>query len=330
VQWDRTGVRSRCAAARRGCAAAPPLLPEDTVLITGGLDGGGLAIARRLAGAYDCNLVLTSRDAASADLRAREVGELERRGATVLALTADPGSEARMREVVEAAVDAFGAIRAVVHTVDERAVDDQGAVVRGFHAMRSALAGHTIRRVALCPADEFAAAVLGAYAVAHPSSGHEPWTVIDLADEPSRLEEGDLLDRILAADHLDHVVVASGPSGGHPAPSAVRRPAAKPGDGGQSARLPRPALATPFVEPAEGFERAVADALAAGLGLDGLGADDNFFELGGRSATAVQLAARLGDGFRLPLPATALVEHPTVRLLSARLAEMAGAEQPAP
>jgi hypothetical protein len=82
---------------------------------------------------------------------------------------------------------------------------------------------------------------------------------------------------------------------------------------------PRPALATPFVEPGAGLERTVAGQWAAALGLAEIGADDNFFELGGRSATAVQIATRLGEACAVSLPLTAVVEHPTVRLLSAHL-----------
>nr|WP_272925948.1 phosphopantetheine-binding protein [Streptomyces sp. SID4919] len=92
---------------------------------------------------------------------------------------------------------------------------------------------------------------------------------------------------------------------------------------------PRPALATPYVEPAAGLERTVADLWAAGLGLDSVGADDNFFELGGRSLLAVQLALRVREALRAPLPSTALVEHPTVRLLSAEITALTGARSSA-
>lgn len=94
-----------------------------------------------------------------------------------------------------------------------------------------------------------------------------------------------------------------------------------PAGGGQ--RRPRPMLGTTFVEPADERERAVADVWAEVLGLAEIGADDNFFDLGGRSAAAVQIASRLAD--RCPrLPLTAVVEHPTVRLLTAEVAALAG------
>jgi hypothetical protein len=85
------------------------------------------------------------------------------------------------------------------------------------------------------------------------------------------------------------------------------------------ARNPRPSLATGFVEPSSGFEQTVADLWAAALGLDRVGADDDFFELGGRSMTAVLLAQRIATDLRVPLTVSALIEHPTVRLLCAEL-----------
>jgi hypothetical protein len=88
---------------------------------------------------------------------------------------------------------------------------------------------------------------------------------------------------------------------------------------GTGARNPRPSLATGFVEPSPGIELTVAELWATALGLDRVGADDDFFELGGRSMTAVLLAQRIATDLRVPLTVTALVEHPTVRLLCAEL-----------
>ncbi|MFB4274494.1 SDR family NAD(P)-dependent oxidoreductase [Nonomuraea sp. MTCD27] len=110
-----------------------PIRDGDTVLITGGLGDVGLVLSRHLADAYGCRLVLTARsplppreewDAylaappAGGERTARHIAnirDLENRGATVLALSADVADEEQMRAVVTAAVDRFGSIDVVVH-----------------------------------------------------------------------------------------------------------------------------------------------------------------------------------------------------------------------
>jgi hypothetical protein len=100
--------------------------------------------------------------------------------------------------------------------------------------------------------------------------------------------------------------------------SPIREPAASL----LGATRPRPALSTPYIEPDAGLESGVAEVWVAGLGLDRIGADDNFFELGGRSAAAVQIADRLAVAFAVRLPPVAVMEYPTVRLISQRISEL--------
>lgn len=88
-------------------------------------------------------------------------------------------------------------------------------------------------------------------------------------------------------------------------------------------RRPRPALPTAYLEPEPGLQSTVADLWAAALGLDRIGCDDNFFDLGGRSVIAVQLAAHVAAAVSVPLPPTALLQYPTVRLLSAEISGQA-------
>ncbi|GIH95239.1 SDR family NAD(P)-dependent oxidoreductase [Planobispora siamensis] len=105
----------------------------DTVLITGGLGDVGLVLARHFADAYGCRLVLTARSplppreewdtylaapppgGERAARHIRNIRDLESRGATVLALSADVADEEQMRAVVAAALKRFGAIDVVVH-----------------------------------------------------------------------------------------------------------------------------------------------------------------------------------------------------------------------
>ena len=110
-----------------------PIHDGDTVLITGGLGDVGLVISRHLASRYGCRLVLTARsplppreewqqylDAVPEGgertaRHIRNVLDLEGRGATVLAMSADVADAQQMRAVVDAAVERFGGIDVVVH-----------------------------------------------------------------------------------------------------------------------------------------------------------------------------------------------------------------------
>jgi acyl carrier protein len=55
------------------------------------------------------------------------------------------------------------------------------------------------------------------------------------------------------------------------------------------------------------------------FGMDELGLDEDFVELGGNSLVAVQLAVRIRDSFGVTLSGVAVLEHPTVRELAARI-----------
>ena len=179
--------------------------------------------------------------------------------------------------------------------------DDSADAVRDFHALQAALGDEALdRRIALT-----SSATVQAYARVARLRGEGRWLVAGSAPVEAF---GGLLG---AVGHVAQVEFTAGSVAVHrvePVAAAVDR-----------ARRPRPALATPFIEPADGLERTVANLLAEGLGLEELGADDNFFELGGRSAAAVQIAARLREDFSADLPLTALVEHPTPRLLATHL-----------
>jgi len=192
-------------------------------------------------------------------------------------------------------LEGLGAV--VVSSGEPDVVVHAASSVSEFQALEGSVG--SARRIVLCPPDSAVAA--------HARLARSRWTVVEGLDQSTMEHFGGLL----AAAHLAHVVISSGPVvSSRAVPSVEEGPA----------RRPRPALATPFVEPDTGLERTVAEQWAAALGLAEIGADDNFFELGGRSATAVQIATRLGEACAVSLPLTAVVEHPTVRLLSAHLA----------
>jgi acyl transferase domain-containing protein len=288
--------------------ALPPVLPTDTVLIIGGLSGPGLALARRLADRYRCRLALTACPAeADRGERAAEVtAELARLGASALIRPADPGNGRAMRDAVRAAVEAWGEIDLAIW-----ADPDADAGARGFRVLQSVLARRAARRLLLCPPG---AAVLAAYAQQARARGAGRWTVIEPAGPVPAGDLAEAADALLGAAHLGHVLVGAGQDG---------RSAAA-GQPGLESRTLAAGPAGRGLEPGDELERGVAAVWAASLGLAEVGVEDNFFDLGGRSSAAVQIAARLQADFSPALPVTAVLEYPTVRLLSARIAELAG------
>ncbi|WP_405145104.1 SDR family NAD(P)-dependent oxidoreductase [Sphaerisporangium sp. NBC_01403] len=149
-----------------------PIRDGDTVLITGGLGDVGLVLSRHLASKYGCRLVLTARSplppreewegylsavperGERTARHIRNILDLEARGATVLAMSADASDEAQMRAVVEAAVERFGEIDVAVHgagvqeggffnfahLMDRDQCDaHMAAKVKGFHVLQAVL-----------------------------------------------------------------------------------------------------------------------------------------------------------------------------------------------
>jgi acyl transferase domain-containing protein len=203
---------------------AGPIAEESTVLITGGLGKVGLVLADHLATSRGCRLVLTARSAIPPRERweehlARDLGrsdktsrylrqvlELERRGADVLAVSADVADVEQMTAVVRAARQRFGTIDAVVHGAGvqdgeffglahevERSVSQAhfAAKVHGFHALQGALAGVPVkRRITLSSLSAVlggitlgpyaaANAALDAYATVARDGGAGSWLTVD-------------------------------------------------------------------------------------------------------------------------------------------------------
>ncbi|MFJ4767904.1 beta-ketoacyl synthase N-terminal-like domain-containing protein [Streptomyces uncialis] len=336
--------------------------PGETVLIAEGLGPTALPLALQLARAHGPRLVLTTSvplpDHAHRDRFAdddgpvgravRAVAALEATGAPLLVVPVPAGDEVALRAAARAAVDRFGSLDVLVHGAGAQTAHGRDlpervrAAVRELRPLIRVGADLAVRRrVVLAPAAAGSGAAtagpspvgaaLAAYAGAARARGEGRWTVVtrDAGDDGDLGDTGGLLARAGTAGHLAEVMLSTRPLAGR----AVLVPA----DGGavdtvvadEGPNRPRPALATPYVEPAAGLERTVADLWAAALALDSVGADDNFFELGGRSLVAVQLALRIREALRAPLPSTALVEHPTVRLLSAEITALTGARSSA-
>jgi amino acid adenylation domain-containing protein len=89
----------------------------------------------------------------------------------------------------------------------------------------------------------------------------------------------------------------------------------------------RPPLATPFLEPRDPTEAAVAAAFREVLEVDRVGAEDDFFELGGDSLSAVEALTAVSERLGVELSAADLLEAPTPAGLAAR-ARAGGASEP--
>lgn len=87
----------------------------------------------------------------------------------------------------------------------------------------------------------------------------------------------------------------------------------------------RPVVATGYVAPRTGTERAVARVWRDVLHLDRIGVHDDFFALGGHSLLAVQLAGRIQARFGRELSLGALLRSPTIAAVAAQL-EASGPE----
>nr|MDP9360664.1 SDR family NAD(P)-dependent oxidoreductase [Acidobacteriota bacterium] len=91
------------------------LFADATYLITGGLSGLGLEVARWMIGAGARYLVLLSRNAANGSAHA-QVEQLERDGASVLVLSADVADEEQLTRAFERIDRTMPPLRGIVHS----------------------------------------------------------------------------------------------------------------------------------------------------------------------------------------------------------------------
>ena len=86
---------------------------------------------------------------------------------------------------------------------------------------------------------------------------------------------------------------------------------------------PQPRQETPrkHVAPKSDTEKLLAGIWAQILGLQEIGVDDNFFELGGDSLMLLRVQNTINERLRRDIPATVLFRYPTIRALSAYLAD---------
>ncbi|MEM6404115.1 MAG: SDR family NAD(P)-dependent oxidoreductase, partial [Cyanobacteria bacterium P01_D01_bin.116] len=116
----------------KATADLPRLREKGVYLITGGLGGIGLVLAEYLAQTVQAKLVLVGRSALpekkewqqwltshdetdSTSRKIRKIEELERNGASVLAVSADVANEEQMQNVIAQTQQQFGQLNGVIH-----------------------------------------------------------------------------------------------------------------------------------------------------------------------------------------------------------------------
>ena len=100
------------------------------------------------------------------------------------------------------------------------------------------------------------------------------------------------------------------------------------GGGGAGISHERPDLSTPYVEPTNDREKAIADIWEDMLGVAGVGIHDDFYELGGHSLLVTQLSARVKKLSDADVPLMALFEASTISELAVAI-DQAEADQAA-
>jgi acyl carrier protein len=82
----------------------------------------------------------------------------------------------------------------------------------------------------------------------------------------------------------------------------------------------RPDLTEPFVAPRTPVEKALAEIWSATLGVERIGAQDRFFDLGGNSLSAVQIAFKIRQAFKIDIPLQ-FFQTPTLAGLAQKVEE---------
>ncbi len=114
---------------------SPLLRTNGVYLVTGGLGGIGLTLARHLAESVKAKLVLVGRSAPD-EARSQAIRAMEASGAEVMVAAANAADRDQMRAVVSAATQRFGAIDGVIHCA--------GIAGGGMIQLKSAEAGAAV------------------------------------------------------------------------------------------------------------------------------------------------------------------------------------------
>ncbi|USX12195.1 SDR family NAD(P)-dependent oxidoreductase [Oxalobacteraceae bacterium OTU3CAMAD1] len=354
-RWTRTFERAPPAALGMR-PAATQLRRHGVYMITGGLGGVGLALARYLAERWQARLVLIGRGMSPA--HTATIAELEALGAQVWYRQVDVADRVRLRAAIDEATRRFGAINGVVHAAGVAgggmiARLERSAVAKVLHpkldgtsSLLAALAGTSPDFIMLCSsltaitggygqADYCAAnCYLDAVAAQAARVGGLPvvsvnwdtWRGVGMAAH-HRLEPGSgiaaeqagvLLERLSSLTQVPQVLVST---------IAIEEQFAQARSTELADRLlpaapvrrhsqPRPALRTPWIAADGELGQGLAGLWEEFLGIAAIGADDNLFELGGDSLLAIQLLAHVRQSYGVEIHPAAFFQTPTIRALA--------------
>ncbi|MFT4191881.1 MAG: SDR family NAD(P)-dependent oxidoreductase [Comamonas sp.] len=346
---------------------APPDVPvlrrHGVYLVTGGLGGIGMELARHLAAQWQARLLLAGRNPLS-ERGERQVSELEGLGAQVAVLQCDVSDSAQAQAAVAAAQERFGALHGVFHAAGvagggmiaqrgRAAVEEVFAPkIQGSLNLLAALRDAPVDFVMLfssltaitggfgqsdyCAANAFLDA-LATRAAQEACGGPvlsvnwDAWRGVGMA-AAQRLPEGagialetlgPLLNALLSGTSAAQTLVSTlalEEQFARTRSSAGLADQLLPEAAAVAGGHPRPALSTPYAEPATELEQGLAGLWSEFLGIAPIGADDSLFELGGDSLLAIQLLAKVRSRYGTELHPAAFFKSPTVATL-ARLVE---------
>ena len=331
------------------------LREQGVYLLTGGLGGIGLTLARYLAQQWQARLALLGRRA-SADNEA--VAELETLGAEVLVIAADMADAGQVEAAIATVQRHFGELHGVIHAAGvpgggmiaqrERAVVERvfAPKLAGARHLLAALEGTAVDFVVLCSSltaitggfgqsdycaanafmDALAALVSRQQALPVQAVNWDAWREVGMAADQNLpdgvgiapAQAGTLLEKLLSDPQAVQTVVST---------LDIEQQFAAIDPAEQAERLlpelvakqqihPRPLLQTACVEPSNELEQGLAQVWSDFLGIDPIGIDDNLFELGGDSLLAIQLLAKVRGIYGAELHPAEFFKQPTVRALA--------------
>lgn len=347
--------------ARRETPTISRLRKHGVYLITGGLGGIGLTLARYLAQEWQARLVLLGRSISPDKISA--VAELEALSAEVLALQTDVADAAQVRAAVDEARRRFGVLHGVVHAagvagggmIAQRgrasiekvfapkllgtsnllaALDADGLDFMLLCSSLTAITGG-FGQVDYCAANCF----LDALATRISRRSNPPvlsvnwdtWQDVGMAAHQNLPDgvgiappqAGVLLERLLSQPHSPQTLIST---------LGIEQQCAAVQSTEHAERLlpepptkqqmhSRPTLQSSYVEPGGELEQGLARLWSDFLGIEPIGIEDNLLELGGDSLLVIRLLAKVRSIFGVELHPTTFFKNPTIASLALLIEE---------
>lgn len=341
--------------ARMGEPSGYRLRAGGVYVITGGLGGIGLAIARYLAAHWQARLVLIGRRSAG-EAEAGLIRPLEALGAQVLTVAADVSDLAALRNALTLAERRFGALHGVIHAAGEfeprmmvESDPDQtaralSAKVMGTDVLCEALDARALDFLMLCSSlagtlgglGRAAYASANAYldAVAQSRDGSRGYPVFSVAWDGWRgvgmgagvtLPEGVGIDpdrgaqafaRIVDGEAQPLTLVVTTNLDNRLAGLSASLEEWRDAAPPQRVGYPRPSLQTAYAAPSGELAEGLAAIWGEWLGLTPVGIHDNFFELGGDSLLAIRLCGQIGATYGVAMHPAEFLRTPTIAAMA--------------